>query len=200
MGSSNTVYIAGWIFQLRVRELLRRGGPIQLFPIHGHRAAMNFVYNDDTASEEERDQGDLQLLGSGEHILVERDRLCDGQYLGHPDVDVGDHPAILLTFCATWNKEHDVSGEDLRRINGLNFPPPTNTYKYLVVATPDEVRPEIKVPRSFFEGEGQRERKGEAPEDLLPIFHYPVSMEELFPLNTPGSRLLSFEDSRDGVD
>ena len=78
--SSTTAPTAGWIFQLQVHELLRRGGPIQLFPIRGHRAAANFVYNDYTTSKEGRDQRDLRLLGSGEDLLVKGDQFCVGQY------------------------------------------------------------------------------------------------------------------------
>jgi len=178
-GSQNTDSTAGSIFQLRVHELLRRGGFLRLFPIRGHRTTVDFVYNDYTASEEERDQRDLQLPGSGEYHFVEGDQFCVGQcFIDHPDADAGNSPPILLTFHITRNKEYNLNGEDLRRINGLNLPPHTSICKYFVVITPDDIQPEIKVPKALFEGEEQTE--GEAPEDLFSMFHYPVSMEELF--------------------
>ena len=171
-GSPNTAFTAGSIFQLWVRELLRRGGPFRIFPIRGHCATTNFVYNDYTASNERRDQRDLELPGSGEHLFVEGDKFCVGQYfIDHPDVDAGASPPILLTFHITRNKEYDLDVEDLRRINGLNFSPHSNICKYLVVVTPDDIHPEIRVPKTFFEGEE------EAPEDLFSMFHYPVSMK-----------------------
>jgi hypothetical protein len=49
---------------------------------------------------------------------------------------------------------------------------PQNTHRYYVVVTLGGVSPEVTAPREYFE-------KGLLPDEVFPIFHYPVPMGEL---------------------
>ena len=125
--SPDTACALGWIFELRMHQLLREGNLIQLFPIYGH-----------LTSKEDKIQKDIPLPESGEHLLDEGDLLCVGHYYHlqtanfttidslffiHPP---GEPSPILLAFQIRHNTVCDVDEEELRRVNRLSSPTPTS--------------------------------------------------------------------------
>jgi len=144
-----------------MHELLRKGTRIQLYPIRGHPATANFIYDDYTASKKKEDPIDFQLPESEEHRLDEGVKLSIGKYCrpdvsNFPTVDSiyaeGVDPSSTLTmFQITRNKkEHDVNPEGLDRIDKLDLGLVKNVRKQLVVITPEDIQPKIKVPMTLF--------------------------------------------------
>ena len=139
---------------------------------------------------------DIQLPLSEEHPLVKGSPLRIGRYYrlqaaNLPTIDslffihpLDESSPILLTFRITRNGECHVNGDTLRSIDKLNFPSHTNIRKFVVAVTPDGVDPKIKIPNTSSEGTGEKRRRDKkAPEEPWRAFHYPVSMEKLFPHN-----------------
>jgi hypothetical protein len=177
---------AGWIFELRMHQLLRRQQTIRLFPIRGRPGTTRFLYDGYTASKE--NPTDLQLAESDEYPLVEGDRLRMNRYYRLDSIDFpatdsvllihppGEPSPILLMFQMTRNKrEHNVDEEGLGKIDDLRLP--RHTRRYYVVVTPEGIQPQIKVPPACFEGRG---RRGISPDELFPVFHCPVRRNALF--------------------
>ena len=183
-----TAAAAGWIFELRIHQLLLRHQTIQLFRIHGRRAAPDFIYEGYPVPGKGVKPTVLHLPESDEHPLVEGDRLhmnhyyrlnssdfpaTDSMLLIHPP---GEPSPILLMFQMTRNKrEHDVDEEGLCKIDDFRLP--RRTRRYYVVVSPEGTQPQIKVPPACFEGRGQRDM---SPDELFPVFHHPVRMNALF--------------------
>jgi hypothetical protein len=87
-----------------------------------------------------------------------------------------DSPILLLFGFAPNEAEHSVNDGGLRRIERLDCPP--NTRGYYVLVTPRGVQPQIAVPKECFSS--QRKEVGE-PDEVFPVFHYPVDLDTLFP-------------------
>ena len=178
---------SGWAFELQAHQLLREVNRIQLFPVGCHITEGIFIYNDYTASRYGRNQRFLQLPGSKGHLLRGGVKLEVGHYYRRQATSDAvsslflvcppDEPSpILLVFWITWNEaRHEISEDDLRRIDELDLPPYTR--RCYVVVTPSNVQPEIRVPEAYFMGRGKRGREAE---DIFPVFHYPVRMDTLF--------------------
>jgi len=196
-----TAPAAGWIFEYRMHQLLTRGRTVELFRVRGDFARTNFRYENYSASEEGRDPMILQLAGSGEAPSTEGHHLKENYYhcpksTNFPTVDSvvlfcppGELPPTLLMFQITWVRgERSINRDGLRRIRDL-APGIRSLY---VVVTPESIHPAIVVPASYFSDiQGQQDRmlidgavdeqqKAMSPDEVLPIFHYPVRMEELF--------------------
>ena len=178
---------SGWAFELQMHQLFREVNRIQLFPIRCHITEGNFIYNDYTASQEGRNQQFLQLTGSEGRLLAEGVKSEVGHYYRIQATDSDsinslflvyppDEPSpVLLMFWIAWNEtRQDISEGDLRRIDGLNLPPNTRRWYVVVVVTPHDVWPEIRVPEVYVRGRGKRGRKAE---DIFPVFHCPVWMD-----------------------
>ena len=66
----------------------------------------------------------------------------------------------------------------MQRIDELKSTEDTrNARLYFVVVTPEDVEPEIKVPKAYF---GMRSNK-KLPIEKFQVFNYPVSVDALFP-------------------
>ena len=151
----------------------------------------SLIYDDYTASEAGDNPTNLRLTNSKEHDLVEKAKLEKGGYYrpkstNSPAIDslclihpCGDRSPILLMFKIVQNeKELDASVEGLRKVGELGFS--SNTRRYYIMVTLGDTRPKIIVPMRDFEGEMQGEGKQKSPDEILPVFHYPVRREELF--------------------
>jgi len=151
---------AGWVFEHRMHQLLATGGTFQLFPIRCHLANTNVIYTDYAASIAKRDQIEVQWSRSEEHPLVKKAKLKAGYYYrpeasNFPTFDSfrlikpPNESPILLAFQITRNKKaHDAKLVGLRRIAELVLP--KDTRSYLVVVTPQAIRPKIMVPMEHF--------------------------------------------------
>ena len=192
-GSPNTSSSAGWIFESRMHELLRQGGTISLFPVCGHVAKSNIIFDDYTASNEKKNHKVFHLPKSEEHFLDKGTHLCVGQYYRprvanfatidalFPIHSPDESSPILLTLQFTRAKEHDVKESGLCKIDQLDLSPYTEIHRYFVVVTPEEVQPQITIPKTLFGDEGTKVKKGKSLEKLFQVFHYPISMGQLFP-------------------
>jgi len=157
-----------WIFKLRMHQLLVEKQTLQLFPIGGHQAEVNLLYDNYTASRKRQDPMNLELVKSEQYLLAEKHHLqkncyylpksksfpaIDSLFLVHPP---GEPLPILLVFQITRDeKDHDVNKRSLRKIDDLKLPP--NTRKCYVVVTPEGVRPTITVPTKYLQNEEQQE-------------------------------------------
>ena len=184
--SSTLARGAGWVFELRMHQLLRRRQTICLFPItRTNPGSVNFIYKGYTRE----NPMDLRLPGSDQYSLSEG----AGSFVGNryhrleaakfPTISSlllvqppGGLPLILLMFRIIQDPgEYDVNEEDLRRTDHLHLPPATR--KYYVVVTPREIEPTINVPREYSGG-----GSGTAPlsDGLFQVFNHPVPMHTLF--------------------
>ena len=171
VASPITATSAGWVFELRMHQLLRKARTVQLFPIRGHRADVNFIYQDYTASKKKIDPTDLQLVDSEEHDIAKGAKLKMGHYyrpkaVNFPAIDslllihpLGEPSPILLMFQVTLNKKtHDAKLSGLRKIDELDLP--SDVRKYYIAVTPEGIWPKITVPISYLDG-GQAEGEDE---------------------------------------
>jgi len=180
---------AGWVFELRMHQLLRQGNSIQLFPVgrRGSASKLNYFYCNYTASEQGKDQKVFQLSASEEHLLNEEVQLRVGHYYrpqtsNFPTIDSlflvhppGGPSPILLMFQMTRNKkEHDVNEGGLCRIEAMDLP--RNTRKYYVLVTPRDIQPKIKAPKVYLKA-GRKSRKFDKD---FQVFHLPVDPDTLF--------------------
>ena len=178
----DTTYTLGWIFELRMHELLRQGNTIQLLPIYSH-----------LTSTEYKIQKAIQLPESREHLLDEGEQLCVGHYYQLQTTDFStidslffihppDEPSpILLAFQIRHKTVCDVEVEDLRRVDRLSSSH-TNIRKFFVVVTPDDIQPPLEALKAFFGGPMTRRAVGRwiSRKDWQ-VFQYPVDMGGLFP-------------------
>jgi len=136
-GTTGATSSARWLFEARIHQLFTRGKTIQIFPILGHRAENNIVYNNYDASRKQKHPMSLQWTSSAQYILPEDDsvELQEGQYYRldstkFPTIDslllfrpLDKSPPILLMFRISQNQEeHGVNPTGLRRVNSLKFP------------------------------------------------------------------------------
>jgi len=154
---------AGWVFKRRMHQLLSVEQTLRSFRMLPHRAGVNLVFDGYAASKARNNSTDFQLTHSEEHHLVEQAEpqmdlyyrfrsssfpMFDSLRLIHPP---GEPSPILLVFWIIRNKrEHDVKLRGLRNINQLNIP--SDTRRYLVVVTPENIHPCITVPLEYFGG------------------------------------------------
>ena len=177
--SSVTAPAAGWIFELRMHQLLRQGYPLKLFPLGlGTAESKKFdIYDDYKASHKRGNAKNHQLAVSQEHHLAKWAQLqvnhyyrpsailiptIDSLLLVHP---FGKLSPILLTFQMTRDEEERRMSEDgLRGIEDLEFP--SDTRRYHVVVTPRGMEPRMRIPRGCFKRAN--------------VFHHPVDEDALF--------------------
>ena len=160
----------GWIFELRMHQLLLRKQTIRLSPMFSSRWRVNFVY-----SKPGDKSTDLLLTQSTERHLSDGAKLRGGYYCIPQTtncvvfdslrlVDSPDGTPILLIFQVTPKKtSHDAKLRGLRKIDRLDLP--ENTRKYFVVVTPATVQPKLTIPVEYFEGGQDRQGDEETDED-----------------------------------
>jgi len=156
----------GWIFKLRMHELLLRKQTIRLFPMCGSRSPVNFVY-----SKPGDKSIDLKLTQSTERTLSDDAKLRVIYYYRPKTTNCAvfdslrlvyspDGTPILLIFQITRNKKsHDAKLRGLRKIDQLHLP--DNAHKYFVVVTPATIPPKLMIPVEYFEGvqDGQEDEE-----------------------------------------
>jgi len=177
-------YTLGWVFELRMHDLLRDGNPIRLFHIHGHRSEVDPVHENHkviqlpSSFQVPLDEGDRLFVGNYYNLRAANFSTIDSLFFVHPP----DEPSpILLAFQIRHDAVCDVDKEDLRRVNRLNFP--RNVRKFFVAVTPDSIHPGAESLKTFFEGAGKRGRAvRQTPGKDWQVFRCPVSnsMEGLF--------------------
>ena len=179
--SPSTAMSARWIFGSRMHQLLTRQKTIQVFPILGRCAGEDLIYDDYTASKEQKDSMSLHLTDSEQYLLPEDDsvELQEGRYYrpnptNFPKIDSlllfhspDEQSPVPFMFQITQTEEHDVNPKGLDRVNNLKFP--SDACRYYVVVTPKDIRPKITVPTEYFRDKGQQFLP-----DTFPVFHYPV--------------------------
>ena len=196
--NSTTAPAAGWLFELRMHQVLRRPGyPLKLFPVRGHTGEANYIYDDYSASSAGHNPMTFQLTGSEEYFLRNDTDLEVGRYyrpepLNFPSFDSllvvkpqNESFHILLLIQMTENKtKHDVKERGFQVLEDLRLRVPTDTRSCYVVVTPRGTEPRITAPRSQFlnqrqeAGNGQGE--GRMAETVSAVYHHPVDLEELF--------------------
>ena len=185
---------AGLIFEFRIHQLLRQGQCIEVFRVNANSDALSHVYSEYQATIDRDPEESLsfELPPSGENLLhggitslvVGRyyrlaSSTFDSLILLEPD---WSNHHVLLIFRITRNKTNlDVKKEGLVQVKKLNLP--NRTKMYYVAITPEELHPTITIDRDCLDVIG----KGE-PENLLPVYHYPVTQSRLF--NVPGKERL----------
>ncbi|KAF9647700.1 hypothetical protein BDM02DRAFT_3129593 [Thelephora ganbajun] len=187
LASPVTAVTAGWLFELRMHQLLANQRTIRLFPILGCHDQVDLIYNDYTASEERKDPANVQLTASEERDLLEgaqlqKDRYYRPKITNFPAIDSlllvhppGEPSPILLMFQITRNKQdHDANVRGLDKVKNMGLPP--DACRYYVVVTPEGVQPKIMVSMEYF-GENIRQI---LPDEVFPVFHYPVREKEMF--------------------
>jgi len=181
---------AGWIFELRMHELLLGKRRLQLFPIRcADVGKVNLIYSNYTATKERKGQVEFELKklrkSPFETILQANHYYCfdscnfptvDSLLLIYPPGEAS--PILLMSkIISSWSR-HDVEVGGLHEVDGLQLP--SNVRKYYVVVTPKGIQPTITVPVEYF----PRTKRGEvvgSPDVVLPVFHFPVPRRKLFP-------------------
>lgn len=181
---------AGWVFEIRIHQLLKQGISIRLFPIsrRGSKSKVNEIYDDYTASKQRENQKVLQLTASEGHLLDEKVQLVAGHYYrpeptNFPTIDSlslihppGEPSPILLIFQISRGEEvHNVNEAGLCKIERMGLP--QGTRRYYVLATPDDIYTQVKAPM-VYPKEGQKTKKFS---DVFEVFHWPVDTDQLFP-------------------
>jgi len=183
LDSPATADLAGWIFESRVHQLLRKQQIIQVFPITQDGPRPKKVTPKDRSG---RKLMEFQLPKSNERPFVKGEPPEDGYYrlefaTNHPAVDSllvfhsnrKSPPTFLLFRIIRNTREHIISKDTLDSIKELGLP--NGAHKFYVVVTPEGVKPEIKVPKADPSKGGQ---SGE-----FPVFNYPVPTNVLFSRN-----------------
>jgi hypothetical protein len=179
---------AGWMFELRMHQVLRQENSISLYRIHGRRGNTNLIYDDYAISKSRKHTMAFQLTESEELPLDEGIKLDIGRYyrsraLNFPTIDslALIHPPrepspILLMFQITRNKtQHEVEESGLVMVNGLQLPP--GTRKVYVVVTPQDRQPQITAPKKYFIDQGMGKKKADK---VFQVFHCPINTRLLF--------------------
>jgi len=71
---------AEWIFKLRMHQLLMEKQTLQLFPVRGHQAEVNLLYDDYMAFRKRQDPTNFELVKSEQYRLVEKHSLQKNCY------------------------------------------------------------------------------------------------------------------------
>ena len=184
---------ADWMFEFRMHDLLCRGGPIGIFPIGGHVAEgeATLLYDDNSASQEGRNKTVIHLPQSSHILLDDEDDTSlhvDNYHSLEPPAESGsinsffpvrfpgDRLPILLIFRMVRNEmELGVDDASLQYIERLELP--QGTRRCYVVVAPQGTPLRVKVPRVCFLG---REKKTRNPDEIFPVFHYPVRLDWVF--------------------
>ena len=153
---------AGWVFENRMHQLLRRNQTLRLFPILPNCARTKVIFDDYAASKAKNTPTEFQLTDSMEHPLVwgaelQTNHCCRPESSNFAAVDSvllirpPDEPPILFMFQMTRNEtKRDINLRGLRKVDRLVVP--LGTRRYLVIVTPENVHPAITVPLGFFGG------------------------------------------------
>ena len=184
LASEVTAVAAGWVFELRMHQLLVKKQTITLYPVHGHYATTNLRYNDYTSTKEKQDPLILNLAQSKELPLIEGSTLQHNCYYrpkspNFPTIDSllltgkKSTPILLMLQMTRNNNEHDVNQKGLDAISKLGI---EEAQRYYVVVTPEGIHPTITAAMEDFPGVQQRE----PADELFPVYHYSVPLEKLF--------------------
>ena len=182
---------AGWVFKHRIHQLLGAGREIKIYPVRGHIAQVNVVYNDYAATKNRNDPLHFTLVGSGESTLPDPQTapLAENVYYrpksgDFPGIDSwflhenGDKTPIILIFQITQAKtDHDVTVDGLGEMDSLKLPQNFFNARWIyVVITPDGVEPNITVPINYFKSIGI----DHPLPDAFEVYHYPVIINQFF--------------------
>ena len=176
---------AGWIFELSMHEMLKKGQIIQLFPVLGRRKEADLIYDNYAASNGRNNPTSLQLTRSEEYPFIEGHKLRRDRYYRVESTNSAVHSLllirppgelpILLIFRMIHDQgEYDANMDGLLKINDSNVSPKAR--RCCVVVTPENFHPEIKVPMEYFGDKGRQM----PPDEVFRVFHCPVSMNKLF--------------------
>ena len=180
---------AGWLFEFQMHQLLRKGRTIAISPIRYTHDYGSYLYGDYRAMTNGESIGleRLELPPSDEYPLHEGATLEVGRYYRpesatFPTIDSlclveppGRYTPVLLIFRIARDKtSYDVMEKGLHKVQQLKLPNP-QTRKYYVAVTLDDLQPKITISgRSLgLMCEGR-------PEDVFPVYHYPVDLDGLF--------------------
>ena len=180
---------AGWAFESLMHHSLRKGLTIQLSSIQSHSTKDNIHYDNYTASISGTNPWMFQLPVSDEHDLQEGAKLVVGHYYrpqssNFPTIDSlflirpsrWSFPVLLMFWIAQNRDGCDVNTVTLERVAGLQLP--RGTQKYYVVVTPEDIKPDIRVPKAYFTDRELRKKK---LDKIFPVFHFRVVVESVLP-------------------
>ena len=188
-GDPTTSPAAGWIFGLRMHQVLGRKQSIWVSPIRGLLRDSKIVYDDYTASLTARGST-VELNVSKECDLIEGLELRMNHYYrpkppSFPGIDSlllarprGNRQSlVLLIFRITRStNDHKPNVESLHKINNLKFP--SGTRKWYVVVTPSGTHPKIIFPAEEYFGSRTHQRL--KPSEVFQVYHFSVLPEFLF--------------------
>jgi len=168
---------------------------IRFFPIICKRSGpKNLIYDTYESSGTEFPLPELQLLRLEKGIRPDENSYCVPDFSNFPTVDsllffnpLDNSSPILLMIQMTRAQAHDTKVEGLRNIDKLGFP--SEVRRYHVVVTPKGISPKITVPLEYFGTKVEEVKR--TPNEAFPVFHCPVSREELFPVDRLNSFILS---------
>ena len=178
---------AGLIFEYRMHQIFANGAKLQVFPIPGRRVQSNVIYDDYTATLNQKKRI-FWLTKSAEYLFgvgeIEETVIKEDQYYHfktrEPAVDSfflyqpRRGPPILLVFRITPAKKEHGEPIVLSLVDHLKLPPElSNPRKIYIVVTPEGIYPDITTPMGHSGPQG-----GNIP--LCEVFHYPVSISRIF--------------------
>ena len=82
-------------------------------------------------------------------------------------------------FQMTRSLTHDAKVSGLKNVDGLGLS--SDVRRYYVAVTPWNVHTETKVPMAYFTPANNLKEAMESPNEVFPVFHYPVLPTDLFP-------------------
>jgi len=184
--ASGTI-VSEMIFGVRIHQLLKKGRHLILTPIRGRLADGDVVY-DDYRTTIMPSNRHVQLGPLAEVPLTDGITLNPGYYY-HPQIPnfptidslilyppVDGKPPVLVIFQITCTaEERAVKEVGLEKINQLVIP--KNAEKFLVIVTPEDVKPKITVPRTYLTDAFLANR---TPDTAFPVFHLQVTRGALF--------------------
>ena len=176
--TSTMSLVFGMIFEVRIHQLLKKGRRLTLTPIRGHIADGNITYDDDSTTNMSGSRR-ITLNPLGGAPLTDGITLNPGLYYqprisNFPTIDslilypsVAGQPPILIMFQIAWNvEEHTVKQVRLEKIKQLVIP--KNAEKFLVIVTPENVKPKVSVPMTYWTDAFLANR---TPDSAFPVFH-----------------------------
>ena len=176
----STAGAAGMIYEHQVHYLLQEGGVINLLPIHYDPVdrGINVIYKDYSATGSAKirvvlpKSKELRFIDPPTSLklytyYVPQSRnfpTFDSLLLVQPNPQ---EPPILLIFQMTVGDEHDAKKTGLDMVDKM-VAGVRDIKKYLVIVTPEGMRPKITVPRMHLTEELL---DGRNPDDVLPVYH-----------------------------
>ena len=180
------------IFKLRMHTILSEIRTLRLYPIccsDTKKGKVHFIYDDYEATDNQTNEQKFELPKLRPDSLGKKTKLRTNTYYtpdsaNFPTFDsllffnpLDNSPPILLMLQMTQAEKLDAKANGLDYVDKFDFP--QNVRKYYVAVTPDDISTKISIPVGYFTDE--KAKVMASPNEVFPVFHFPVSKEVLFP-------------------